>query len=113
MSGTTPFSLRIFVVDGDPDGLRVIDRTNWNGKALVFPRTLLPKVIFLDSNVYEDINNVTVPTSTGTTQIDHITLCRASGALVLRATKSGAGAGSQFYGCSGFPKCRYVKKLEI
>ena len=44
MSGTTPFSLRIFVVDGDPDGLRVIDRTNWNGKALVFPRTLLPKV---------------------------------------------------------------------
>jgi hypothetical protein len=34
----TPFSLRIFVVDGDPDGLRIVDRTNWNGKALVFPR---------------------------------------------------------------------------
>ena len=44
MSTTTPFSLRIFVVDGDPDGLRVVDRTNWNGKALVFPRPLLPKV---------------------------------------------------------------------
>ena len=44
MSGTTPFSLRIFVVDGDPDGLRVIDRSNWNGKALVFPRSLLPTV---------------------------------------------------------------------
>ena len=34
----TPFSLRIFVADGDPDGLRIVDRTNWNGKALVFPR---------------------------------------------------------------------------
>ena len=30
----TPFSLRVFV----PDGLRIEDRTNWNGKALVFPR---------------------------------------------------------------------------
>ena len=34
----TPFSLRIFVADGDPDGLRIVDRSNWNGKALVFPR---------------------------------------------------------------------------
>ena len=33
-----PFSLRIFVADGDPDGLRIVERTNWNGKALVFPR---------------------------------------------------------------------------
>ncbi len=56
MSNTTPFSLRIFVVDGDPDGLRVIDRTNWNGKALVFPRPLLPEVKqraeFLQTGVY-------------------------------------------------------------
>jgi hypothetical protein len=34
----TPFSLRIFVADGDPDGLRIVDRTNCNDKALVFPR---------------------------------------------------------------------------
>jgi hypothetical protein len=33
-----PFTLKIFVPDGDPDGLRIVDRTNWNGKALVFPR---------------------------------------------------------------------------
>lgn len=38
MSLPPPFSLRIFVADGDPDGLRIVDRTNWNGKALVFPR---------------------------------------------------------------------------
>lgn len=41
---SAPFSLRIFVADGDPDGLRVVERTNWIGKALVFPRALLPKV---------------------------------------------------------------------
>ena len=41
---TTPFSLRIFVADGDPDGLRIVERSNWIGKALVFPRALLPQV---------------------------------------------------------------------
>lgn len=39
-----PFSLRIFVADGDPDGLRIVDKSNWIGKALVFPRALLPQV---------------------------------------------------------------------
>ena len=37
-----PFSLRIFVADGDPDGLRIVDKSNWIGKALVFPRAPLP-----------------------------------------------------------------------
>ncbi len=44
MRVTTPFSLRIFVVDGDPDGLRIVERSNWIGKALVFPRALFPDV---------------------------------------------------------------------
>lgn len=44
MSELQPFTLRIFVVDGDPDGLRVVERSNWTGKALVFPRSLLPKI---------------------------------------------------------------------
>ena len=40
----TPFSLRIFVADGDPDGLRIVEKSNWIGKALVFPRAFLPQV---------------------------------------------------------------------
>ncbi len=44
MNYLTPFSLRIFVADGDPDGLRIVDKSNWIGKALVFPRALLPQV---------------------------------------------------------------------
>lgn len=44
MNNSQPFSLRIFVADGDPDGLRIVERSNWIGKAVVFPRALLPKV---------------------------------------------------------------------
>jgi hypothetical protein len=44
MSNANPFSLRIFVADGDPDGLRLVERSNWVGKALMFPRALLPQV---------------------------------------------------------------------
>lgn len=35
------FSLRIFVADGDPDGLRIVDRFNASARAVVFPRALL------------------------------------------------------------------------
>ena len=44
MSNQTAFTLRIFVADGDPDGLRIVERSNWNGKALMFPRVLYTKV---------------------------------------------------------------------
>ena len=44
MSNQPPFSLRIFVADGDPDGLRLVDRSNWIGKAVVFPRALYVQV---------------------------------------------------------------------
>jgi hypothetical protein len=33
-----PFTIRIFVPDGDPEGLRIIDRMNWTGQGIVFPR---------------------------------------------------------------------------
>lgn len=44
MNEIQPFSIRIFVANGDPDGLRMIERSNWNGKAMMFPRPLLPEV---------------------------------------------------------------------
>lgn len=34
-----PFTLRIFVPDGDPEGVRIIDRMNWTGVGVVFPRS--------------------------------------------------------------------------
>ncbi len=37
-----PFTIRIFVPDGDPEGVRVIDRMNWTGLGIVFPRDKWP-----------------------------------------------------------------------
>jgi hypothetical protein len=37
-----PFTLRIFVPDGDPEGVRLIDRMNWTGHGIVCPREKWP-----------------------------------------------------------------------
>lgn len=37
---------------------------------------------------------------------------RCQGELVLRTAKKGVTAGKQFYGCSRFPKCRFVMNIE-
>ena len=39
-----PFTLRIFVPDGDPEGVRLIDRMNWTGIGVVFPRGKWPEI---------------------------------------------------------------------
>jgi hypothetical protein len=44
MNNQPPFSLHIFVVDGDPDGLRLVTRDNWTGRAVVFPRALFADI---------------------------------------------------------------------
>lgn len=36
---------------------------------------------------------------------------RCGGKLVLRTAKRGEHAGNQFYGCSNYPKCRYIRNL--
>ena len=36
---------------------------------------------------------------------------RCGGQLVLRTAKKGKNVGNQFYGCSNFPKCRYIKNM--
>lgn len=44
MSTGTPFTLRIFIADGDPDGLRIVERSNWIGRAIMFPRVVYTTV---------------------------------------------------------------------
>lgn len=36
---------------------------------------------------------------------------RCGGALVLRTAKKGSNVGNRFYGCSNFPKCRYIRNM--
>lgn len=41
-----------------------------------------------------------------------IPICpRCGSPLVLRTAKKGANAGNRFYGCSSFPKCRYIQNI--
>jgi len=39
-----PFSIKIFVPSGNPEGVRIVSRDDWPGKAVVFPRELLGEV---------------------------------------------------------------------
>ena len=34
-----PYTIRIFVPDGDPEGVRIVDRMNWTGVGIAFPRS--------------------------------------------------------------------------
>lgn len=36
---------------------------------------------------------------------------RCGAALILRTAKRGANAGNQFYGCSNYPACKYIKNI--
>jgi hypothetical protein len=35
---SNPYTIRIFVADGDPEGILIIDRMNWTGLGIYFPR---------------------------------------------------------------------------
>jgi hypothetical protein len=39
-----PFTIRIFVPDGGPEGVRIIDRMNWTGIGAAFPRSRWPEI---------------------------------------------------------------------
>ena len=37
-------SIRIFLVDGDPEGFRIVEKSNWSGQAVVVSRAQYPSV---------------------------------------------------------------------
>ncbi len=69
-------------------------------------------------NIYQSLANLDSSASTQTNHINnikygnHITVCpKCGGKLVLRTARKGTYAGNQFYGCSNYPKCRYLKNI--
>jgi len=39
-----PYTIHVFVVDGDPDGVKIVTRQNWTGWGIAFPRSLWPNI---------------------------------------------------------------------
>jgi hypothetical protein len=35
------FSVRIFIPSGEPEGLRIVEKSNWTGQGVIFPRSLI------------------------------------------------------------------------
>lgn len=58
---------------------------------------------------YEKLAQMIEDAKSETTQ--ELVCPRCGSPLILRTAKKGDNAGEQFYGCSAFPKCRYVKNL--
>lgn len=44
MISPRPFNIKIFVAEGLPDGLRLVEKSNWIGQGIVCPRGRYPKV---------------------------------------------------------------------
>jgi hypothetical protein len=44
MSAAKGFSVRIFVPSGEPEALRIVEKSNWIGQGLIFPRALFAEV---------------------------------------------------------------------
>lgn len=44
MSKSNGFSVRIFIPSGEPEGLRIVEKSNWTGQGLVFPRAMFSEV---------------------------------------------------------------------
>ena len=42
------FSVRIFIPNGEPEGLRIIEKSNWTGQGLFFPRAIYSEVRALE-----------------------------------------------------------------
>lgn len=39
-----PYTIHVFVLNGEPDGVKIVDRQNWTGWGIAFPRDEWPKV---------------------------------------------------------------------
>lgn len=64
------------------------------------------------SNVQQQVTPPPVVQTVPITSEETVPCCPKCGSpLVLRTAKKGNNAGNQFYGCSNFPKCRYIQNL--
>jgi hypothetical protein len=49
------FTVRVFLPDGDPDGIKIVEKSNWTGRGIVIPRSML-----IEARSREDLQNAGV-----------------------------------------------------
>src|SRR3989344_2815333 len=59
MRSQRPKTIRIFLIDGEPDGLRTVELSNWIGQAIVIPRNKLKDIKKLIGTEYMEQKNGT------------------------------------------------------
>lgn len=64
----------------------------------------------LNDTIEQQLNNTDNIENIADNSVD---LCpKCGGKLILRTATKGTNAGNQFWGCSNFPKCRYIKSIK-
>ena len=64
------------------------------------------------NEVIEDRSDSEVNVETPIETEEQISCPKCGAPLVMRVAKKGENAGRNFYGCSSFPKCRYIQNIE-
>jgi hypothetical protein len=71
VTGSTarPTSIRIFLADGTPEGIRIVEKSNWTGRAVVASRAQLTDALHRDELVRPGVYVLLGPSETGTSRI--------------------------------------------
>lgn len=65
MSTARPTSIRIFLADGVPEGLRIVEKSNWTGRAVVAGRAQLSQAMDRDELSHPGVYVLTGPADEG------------------------------------------------
>ncbi len=64
-----PTSIRIFLADGTPDGIRIVEKSNWTGRAVVASRAQLTEALHRDELLRPGVYVLVGPGESGTSRI--------------------------------------------
>lgn len=72
------------------------------------------EIINDNEEIVKDVNQVEQIEKNNQPEVNEPLICpECGGELLLRTAKYGEHAGESFYGCSNYPKCKYIRKYNI
>ena len=80
-----------------------------NIKSNITPKPVVTVAPVIQENISENAEE-TEPTITPSEETPVLKCPKCNGELVLRTAKRGENKGNSFYGCSNYPKCKYIQE---